>query len=101
LPEEQVAWASTAAEQKNRYITELAKYQQSKEYQHHQDSLHITKTKQGKRTLTVVVSPITSSETVSSRLNSKDSSITIAASDDGCHSALGERRFIVFVSHPE
>lgn len=100
-PEERVAWASTAAEQKSRYITELAEYQQSEEYQHYQDGLHITKTKQEKRALTGGVSPTTSSETVSSRPNSKDSSITIAESDDGGHSASGGKRFMVFVSHPE
>jgi hypothetical protein len=100
-PAERETWTSTAAEQKSRYITELAEYQQSKEYQHHQDGLHITKTKQEKRALTGEVSPTTSSETVSSRPNSKDSSITIATSGDGAHSVSARERFMVFVSRPK
>lgn len=99
--EERAMWTSTAAEQKSRYITELAEYRQSKEYQHHQDNMHITKTKQGKRALTGELSPTVSSETVSSRPNSKNSSITVAASDNGRHSASTGKRFMVFVSRPE
>ena len=100
-PEERATWTSTAAEQKSRYITELAEYQQSKKYQHHQDGLHITKTKQENRALTGEVSPKTSSETISSRPNSKDSSIIMAAIDDRGHSASAGKRFLVFVSRPE
>ena len=100
-PEERATWTSTAAEQKSGYITELAQYQQSKKYQHHQDGLHITKTKQENRALTGEVSPTTSLETISSRLDSKDSSITMAAIDDGGHSASSRERFLVFVSRSE
>jgi hypothetical protein len=99
-PEERVIWTSTAAEQKSRYLTELAEYQQSKEYQHYQDSLRIAETKQEKRALTGEVSSTTFSEAVSRRPNSKDSSITITASDDGGHSASAGKRFMVFVSRP-
>lgn len=94
-PEERVTWASTAAEQKRRYITELAEYQQSKEYQLRQDGLRITRMKQEKRALTSEVSPTTSSA------NSKDSSITMAASDNEGHSASAGKGFMVFVSRPE
>jgi hypothetical protein len=100
-PEERAMWTSTAVQQKSRYITELAEYQQSKEYQHHQDRLRMTKAKQEKRALTSEVSPTTSSETVSSRPDWEESSITMAASDDGGHSALVGKRFMVFVSRPE
>jgi hypothetical protein len=48
--------------------------------------LRITKTEQEKGALTSKVSPTASLENVSSRLNSEDSSITIAASEDGSHS---------------
>ena len=94
-PEERVTWTSTAAEQKSRYITELA------EYQHHRDGLRITKTKQEKCALTGEVSPTTSSEPIPSRPSSKDSSITMAASDGGGHSTSAGKRFMVFVSRPE
>jgi hypothetical protein len=87
-PEDQATWTSTAVEQKSRYITELAEYQQSKEYQHYQDSLRITKITQEKHALTSEVSPTASLETVSSRPNSKESSITMAISEDRCHSAI-------------
>jgi SAM domain (Sterile alpha motif)/HMG (high mobility group) box len=97
-PEERETWTSTAAEQKSRYITELAEYQQSKEYQHYQDSLRMAKTKQEKRTLIGEVGPITFSRAVSSRPTLKDSSVTITASDDGGHSASAGKRFMIFVS---
>ena len=100
-PEDRATWTSTAVEQKSRYITELAEYQQSKEYQHYQDSLRITKIAQEKRALTSEVSPTASLETVSSRPNSKESSITMAVSEDRGHSASVGERFMVFVSRPE
>jgi hypothetical protein len=100
-PEERATWTFTAAEQKSRYITELAEYQQSMKYQHHQDGLRITKTNQEKRALTGEVSLTTSSETVSSRPIWKESSITAAVSGDGGHSASAGKRFMVFVSRPE
>ena len=118
-PEEREMWTSTAAQQKSRYITELAEYKQSKEYQHHQDSLRMTNTKQEKRTLNGEVSPSGSSQkteftvsshnhetlhctkTVSSRHNSKDSCITMAASEDGGHTTSAGRRFMISVSRPE
>jgi len=100
-PEERATWTSTAAEQKSRYVKELGEYQQSKDHEHHQDNLRITKTRQEKRVLTGEVSPTASLETVSSRPNSKDSGISMAASEDGCHSALTEKSFMVFVSRLE
>jgi hypothetical protein len=106
-PEERSTWTTTAAEQKSRYATELAEYQQSKEHQHFQDGLRMKKTNQESRALSDEFSPAASSEktestkTVSSRQDSKDSSITMTGSEDGGHSASVGKKFMVFVSRPE
>jgi hypothetical protein len=106
-PEERSTWTTTAAEQKSRYATELAEYQQSKEYQHFQDGLRMKKTNQESRALSGEFSPTASSKktestkTVSSRQDSKDSSITMTGSEDGGHSASVGKKFMVFVSRPE
>jgi hypothetical protein len=116
-PEERAAWTSTAAQQKRRYRMELAEYQQSEDYRDHQDRLRMTKLE--KSTPSNEVSPTGSpkktvstgsghmhktvrwTSTVSSRHNLKDSSITMAASEDGGHDASFGRRFSISVSHPE
>jgi hypothetical protein len=98
--EGRATWTSNAAEQKRKYITELAEYQQSKEYQHHQDYLRTTKAKQEQRGSNGEISPTASLEKTespeigSSGQNSKDSSITMAESENG-------KKFMVFVSRPE
>lgn len=114
VPEERVPWATSAAEQKTRYKEEVAIYQRTDSYHEHQARLRTTKLGRCKLgdggdphgTLTDTVSPGSTSTFLnpfadgsSSTGRSKESSVTMAAEENGDISR--DKSATAFVSWPE